>query len=579
MMIALIRRLAFGSLLSGVAGGVPVTGWVATNGDAGFVGSTATTSSPVTTSADADTVAGGFAPVTLAVGESLTLTGSVVITGNSGGIPGNQFRWGLFNAPGTPVNGAGSNYVGVWAAAPSTGNADLVTANGSTTNPFSGSASTVVSSAGDVGGQVPQFGEELSFSLTVTRLSTTQISTEASLSNGSDFLIEWPATFAPASPANFTYNAAAFLLGGTTDATQAAFANVEATPSQPTADSDGDGMPDDYESANGLNPAVNDADDDLDGDTLSNLAEYLGPDGTPNTGDETLPNQSDTDGDSLSDGFERANGTNPLLADSDSDGLTDAVESGTGQFVDASNTGTDPLDADSDGDGVSDGVEVSDGTNPNDAASRLDEHFLAIDFNRNDALGAPSQSGFRVLAGAITSSVNEDRYTKRFGPVEVTLSQPDEAKLEFQGANTDGSRAIPGGDTSLAFLVCDFVGTRQGTLDLTFANLPAGTYVLRSYHLDPFTSDNLGFAQGSSPTTPNTIQTSIGGAVVGSGQPTSLGSAGWNTTFIDDGMIPVISTGFTHDGSEDLTVRFTATESNGDDAFLLLNGFQLFRTN
>jgi hypothetical protein len=40
------------------------------------------------------------------------------------------------------------------------------------------------------------------------------------------------------------------------------------------ADSDGDGMPDSWEVAHGLNPRVNDANDDLDGDGVSNLAEY-----------------------------------------------------------------------------------------------------------------------------------------------------------------------------------------------------------------------------------------------------------------------------------------------------------------
>jgi len=39
-------------------------------------------------------------------------------------------------------------------------------------------------------------------------------------------------------------------------------------------DSDGDGIPNAYETANGLNPAVNDATLDLDGDGMSNLAEY-----------------------------------------------------------------------------------------------------------------------------------------------------------------------------------------------------------------------------------------------------------------------------------------------------------------
>ena len=85
-------------------------------------------------------------------------------------------------------------------------------------------------------------------------------------------------------------------------------------------DSDGDGMPDDYELANGLNP--NDPADaalDPDGDDLTNLDEFT-------------------------------NGTNPQLADSDADGLADGEE-----LV----LGTNPIDPDTDGDGLSDGDEVN----------------------------------------------------------------------------------------------------------------------------------------------------------------------------------------------------------------------------
>ncbi len=85
----------------------------------------------------------------------------------------------------------------------------------------------------------------------------------------------------------------------------------------------------------------------------------------------------DSDGDGVKDDEERADGTDPLnacsfkvasqnattsdawkAADCDNDGLTNQREK---------DLGTDPLRADSDGDGVPDGVEVADGTDPLDA--------------------------------------------------------------------------------------------------------------------------------------------------------------------------------------------------------------------
>ena len=94
------------------------------------------------------------------------------------------------------------------------------------------------------------------------------------------------------------------------------------------ADSDGDGMPDWYEVTHKLRPNFNDASLDPEGDTLSNINEFL-------------------------------RGTDPNRSDTDNDGLSDAVETDTGTFVSASLTGTDPLNADTDGDGLSDGAEVN----------------------------------------------------------------------------------------------------------------------------------------------------------------------------------------------------------------------------
>lgn len=93
------------------------------------------------------------------------------------------------------------------------------------------------------------------------------------------------------------------------------------------ADTDGDGMVDAYENVSGLNPAFNDAADDLDSDGLSNIAEF-------NAGSK--PNVADTDGDGLSDGEE------------------------------VNTHSTDPTNSDSDGDGISDGAEITAGSNPND---------------------------------------------------------------------------------------------------------------------------------------------------------------------------------------------------------------------
>jgi hypothetical protein len=90
----------------------------------------------------------------------------------------------------------------------------------------------------------------------------------------------------------------------------------------------GDGIPDDWKVAHGLDP--NDpylAMEDPDHDGLTNLEEYqYGTD----------PNNPDTDGDGLSDGDEvHVYHTNPLLWDTDGDGISDGVEV---------RTGSDPLD-------------------------------------------------------------------------------------------------------------------------------------------------------------------------------------------------------------------------------------------
>ncbi len=134
-------------------------------------------------------------------------------------------------------------------------------------------------------------------------------------------------------------------------------------------DTDGDGIPNFFEEANGLNPNGNDANEDPDGDGSSNLAEFEA---------KTDPQNADTDGDGLADGAETATGvwasdadtgTDPLDTDSDDDDLSDGVETNTGTYVGAEDTGTDPNNPDSDNDRSSDGFEVTQNSSPTDERS------------------------------------------------------------------------------------------------------------------------------------------------------------------------------------------------------------------
>lgn len=104
-------------------------------------------------------------------------------------------------------------------------------------------------------------------------------------------------------------------------------------------DSDGDMLTNGYEKTIGTDP--NKA--DTDGDNLSDYEEVAKY--------KTNPKVADTDGDGLSDGQEVVTyKTDPLKADTDGDGLKDGEEVSTYK--------TDPLKSDTDGDGLSDGDEV-----------------------------------------------------------------------------------------------------------------------------------------------------------------------------------------------------------------------------
>ena len=107
-------------------------------------------------------------------------------------------------------------------------------------------------------------------------------------------------------------------------------------------DTDGDGINDGDEVANGLDPLV------------SNVG-------------------VDTDGDGINDGDEVANGLDPLVSnvgvDSDGDGIDDVAEVNT--------YGSNPLNTDTDGDGFDDGLEVAHGGRPTVSDQWIVDHIRA----------------------------------------------------------------------------------------------------------------------------------------------------------------------------------------------------------
>jgi hypothetical protein len=196
-------------------------------------------------------------------------------------------------------------------------------------------------------------------------------------------------------------------LGTFTDSNQTTWELLESY----SADSDGDGLPDDWEYSffpGDLTKLT--ATGDFDADGLTDVQEHARG---------TNPKVADTDGDGLLDGVETGTGTwvsatntgtDPLNPDTDGDYLPDGVETNTGTFVSNTNTGANPNLADTDGDGFLDGLENPFGANPNSASSKplaAGQSLLLAYWPFNDASNPASA---RDIVAGITG-VNSGTYT------------------------------------------------------------------------------------------------------------------------------------------------------------------------
>ena len=200
------------------------------------------------------------------------------------------------------------------------------------------------------------------------------------------------------------------------------FHGIQIVSKAPPEDGDNDGLPDGWETANGLSPT-----DDGSVDASN------GPAGDP-----------DADGsDNLA---ELTRGTDPQNDDSDADGLSDGVETGGGAFVGATDTGSDPLDDDSDDDGLLDGAEVAADpfiTDPNlsdtDGDGVGDALELELGTDPTDLNSRPQGTGSSI---GINFNSHRDLAIAQMAPEDVA-GHPDVAQSNWN--NTNGGIDALGG--------------------------------------------------------------------------------------------------------------------------------------
>ena len=187
-------------------------------------------------------------------------------------------------------------------------------------------------------------------------------------------------------------------------------------------DTDSDGMPDEWETANGTNPNVDDANADLDGDTLSNIDEMtLG----------TRPDLRDTDADGYDDPYEdkfgswldaQHTGTDPLKPDTDADGILDGLENPDLPYLDETQPGTDPNKADTDSDGMPDLAEIANASDPTNPGSVPTFTYGNVMVENFDGVSVNSTYAFTQSAGTFAPAVAASGVTQQANAARLTLT-------------------------------------------------------------------------------------------------------------------------------------------------------------
>lgn len=227
------------------------------------------------------------------------------------------------------------------------------------------------------------------------------------------------------------------ILGPQKDGLWTALLGLTYTFESGSADSDQDGLPNDFEKQIATDPNIPDTDSDglRDGDEYRKFKTDPRKADTDDDGlsdfDElyrhrTDPLKADTDGDGLTDGDEVVrHKTEPQKQDTDGDGLSDADEITVHK--------TDPLKLDTDGGGINDGAEITRKSNPLETKD---------DFPKKEEV----KIGKRIVLEGVNfrsgSSDLSPESVARLQDVFTTLQENQEIEVEISGhTDNTGKRA------------------------------------------------------------------------------------------------------------------------------------------
>jgi hypothetical protein len=160
--------------------------------------------------------------VTLALGQTLIVSGEYVLTGGAGGAA--DYRFGVFNDGGQFDANASSSWTGGWLHQP--GN-DIY--RGRTDGAYissAGNASALGATKNSTGTLNPNSATPLLWSMSITRDSATTVDISSSFTGGGGSLDQLY-TANDVTTGNFTYTAAGLLFGGGSSLDQAVFSNVQ----------------------------------------------------------------------------------------------------------------------------------------------------------------------------------------------------------------------------------------------------------------------------------------------------------------------------------------------------------------